>query len=144
VLPNRWNPLLFTDGNGEGAFHFSLLDDGTPNVAINTDGKHWVHHRAAASVETGRWQHVALVCDPRYGGAIRFYVDGKIAGTRVLDLGQPLDLASYRIGAWNRWEKQPRNNLQGMLDEVRIYHGLLTDEEIGKLAQAANRPAVKE
>jgi hypothetical protein len=71
-------------------------------------------------------------------------VDGEIAGTRALDLGQPLDLASFRIGAWDRWEKQPRNNFQGMLEDVRIYHGLLTDEEIGKLAAEANRPTMKE
>jgi hypothetical protein len=31
-----------------------------------------------------------------------------------------------------------------MLDDVRIYRGLLTDEEIGKLAEDANRPALKE
>jgi hypothetical protein len=144
VLPNRWNPLLFTDGNGEGAFHFSLLDDGTPNVAINTGGTYWVHQRSSASVETGRWQHVAVVCDPRYGGAIRFYVDGEIAGTRALDLGQRLDLESFRIGAWNRWEKQPRSNFQGMLEDVRIYHGLLTDEEIDRLAADLNRPKTDE
>jgi hypothetical protein len=71
-------------------------------------------------------------------------VDGEIAGTRALDLGQRLDLESFRIGAWNRWEKQPRSNFQGMLEDVRIYHGLLTDEEIDRLAADLNRPKTDE
>lgn len=133
-LGNTWNPLLFTDGSGTSSFHFSLLRDGTPNVALNHDGA-WIHHRATAAVAPGAWHHLAVVCDARVGGVIRFYVDGEPAGSNPLDLGIPLDLAAYRLGAWKPWEKIPANNFHGALDDVRLYRGTLTDAEVAALAR---------
>jgi len=134
-LTSRWNPLLFTDGRGKSAFHFSVRDDGAPNVAINSDGKSWVHNGATGSIAAGQWCHVAVVCDSRPGGTIRFYIDGKPAGTKPLGLGLPLDLDAFRVGAWSGWEKQPGNNFHGCLDDVRIYRGVLTSAEVAALAE---------
>jgi hypothetical protein len=136
-LGHTWNPLLFTDGAGASSFHFSLLEDGTPNVAINYGGKLWAHNRATSAVTPGAWRHVAVTCDPRTGGVIRFYLDGQPAGTRPLDLGIPLDLAAYRLGAWKNWERNPANNFHGALDDVRVYRGLLTGAEVAALAKPA-------
>lgn len=138
-LGHTWNPLLFTDGSGASSFHFSLLKDGTPNVAINCGGKQWIHHRANTAVAPGQWHHVAVVCDPRPGGVIRFYLDGKPAGRKALDLAVRLDLAAYRLGAWKPWEKNPANNFHGVLDDVRVYRGMLTDADVTALAQPAGR-----
>ena len=46
TLGNQWNPLLFCHDGQAGAVHFSLLSDGTPNVAINTGEWNWTHRRA--------------------------------------------------------------------------------------------------
>ena len=134
-LKNRWTPLLFTDGRVTSAFHFSLLENGTPNVAINTGNENWTHVRADAAVKPGEWHHVAVVCDPRLDGEARFYIDGKPAGVKRLDLGVPLALNAYRLGAWSSWENAPANNFHGSLDDVRLYRGLLTDAEVAALAQ---------
>jgi len=134
-LKNRWTPLLFTDGRDTSALHFSLLEDGAPNIAINTGNENWKHVRADAVVKPGEWHHVAVVCDPRLEGEVRFYIDGRPAGVKRLDLGVPLALAAYRLGAWNAWENAPANNFHGSLDDVRLYRGLLTDTEVAALAQ---------
>lgn len=142
TLNNRWNPLLFTDGAGASSFHFSLLDNGAPNVAINTGGKQWAHSRANSSLATGRWQHLAVVCDPRFGGTIRFYINGQPAGASPLDLGVPLDLSAFRVGAWKSWENTPANNFHGSMCEIHIYRGLLPDSDIHDLAkQLPQEPA---
>ena len=86
-------------------------------------------------MKPGEWHHVAVVCDPRYDGEARFYVDGKPAGAKPLDLGIPLALSAYRLGAWSSW---PDNNFHGALDDVRLYRGLLTDAEVATLAQRAD------
>jgi hypothetical protein len=138
-LKNRWNPLLFTDGRVASAFHFSLLDSGAPNLAIHTGNESWTHVRADAAVKPGEWHHVAVVCDPRLDGEVRFYIDGKPAGVKRLDLGVPLALATYRLGAWNAWENVPANNFHGALDDVRLYRGLLTAAEVAALAKRAAR-----
>jgi len=137
-LKNTWSPLLFTNSREQSAFHFSLLRDGTPNVAINVGGNQWIHRRAKRSLADGQWHHLAVVCDSRTGGNIRFYVDGRKDTDIPLDTDVPLDLAAFRLGAWSTWERNPDNNFHGALDDVRIYSGLLSDEEIAKLAQTAN------
>ncbi len=75
-----------------------------------------------------------MVCDPRFGGEVRFYVDGVRDGEGLLDLGLPVDLNHFRVGAWSGWEKSPENNFHGTLDEVRIYRGTLDDDQIAELA----------
>jgi len=136
TLGNQWNPLLFCHEGQRGAVHFSLRSDGVPNVAINTGDWNWTHCKARDTLADGRWHHVVLVCDARHGGSVRFYVDGKISSRERLSLGQQLDLYRFRIGGWNRWEKIPANNFHGELSDVRIYSGMLTDEEAARLAAA--------
>jgi hypothetical protein len=130
TLGNQWNPLLFCHEGQPGAVHFSLLPDGVPNVAINTGDWNWTHCRARDSLADGRWHHLILVCDARLGGSVCFYVDGRVSSRSRLSLGQPLDLYRFRIGGWNRWEKNPANNFHGEISDVRIYRGMLTDEEV--------------
>jgi len=139
-LPNRWNPLLFSDGGNKGAFHFSLLENGTPNVAINTGPGPWTHRPAKTQFEIDQWRHLVVTCDPRSGGSIGFYIDGKKDSQQALGLGVALDFESFRIGAWNGWEKNPNAGFHGQLDELRIYRGTLTERQIADL-YAAGRTA---
>ena len=134
ALRNRWNPLLFCNDIQRGTVHFSLLSDGSPNVAINTGGSKWTHRNAGSSVGNRKWRHLVLVCDARVGGSVRFYVDGKLADEQRLGLGLMLDLYGFRIGGWNRWENNPTNNFHGEIDDVRIYSGMLTDDQVADLA----------
>jgi hypothetical protein len=136
TMPNRWNPLLFSDGGQPGAFHFSLRDDGTPNVAVNRGPGTWTHRPAATALTADRWYHLVVTCDPRYGGKIAFYLDGKRDSQRGLSLGVPLDLSSFRLGAWNNWEENPRAGFDGLLDEVRIYRGILDETQVANLFTA--------
>jgi hypothetical protein len=137
TLGNRWNPLLFCNDGQPGAMHFSLLSDGSPNVAINTGESKWTHRQAGTSAGGGKWRHLILVCDARIGGSVRFYVDGKPAGEQRLGLGRALDLDGFRLGGWNRWENNPANNFHGEIDDVRIYSGMLTGDQVADLATGA-------
>jgi len=145
-LNSRWNPLVFSTDGPLGGFHFSLLGEGVPNLAFHTGDWNWVHNRGSAVFAPGQWRHLAVVCDPRFGGSVRFYVDGKKDAEAMLDLGLPVDLDDFRVGAWNRWETAPQNNFHGTLDEIRIYRGTLSDDQIARLAgpsMVASRPEVR-
>jgi hypothetical protein len=139
TLSNQWNPLVFCHNAKPGAVHFSLLSDGTPNVAINTGEWNWTHRKAGACLADGKWHHVVLVCDARLHGKAQFYLDGKAAGESRLGLGRRLDLYGFRIGAWNNWENNPANNFHGELADVRIFNGTLTAAAVALLA--ADPPA---
>lgn len=134
---HQWNPLLFGHEGQAGTVHFSLLPNGTPNVAINTGDWNWTHCKANTSLAIGQWHHLVLVCDARFGGHAKFYVDGHLAGDDFLSLGLSLDLDRFRIGGWNRWEDSPSSNLHGEIDNLRIYRGTLTEQEVVELAQDA-------
>lgn len=142
-LDRHWNPLSFGSDIRPGIVHFSLLEDGTPNVAICTGERSWTHRRAAAALSIGRWHHVALACDARRRGRVRFYVDGRPAGDEPLGLGIRLNLDRLRLAAWNRWQNTPANNFHGELDDVRIYSGTLTDAEAADLARVSQQPPMK-
>ena len=132
TLENDWNPILFTDHANATAFHFSLRGNGTPAVAIN-GGAGWIHAPASWPVVPGSWHHLAVVCDARKGGSIRIYIDGKSAGNQALDLGIPLDLNAYCLGASIAWATEPSKNFHGSMADVRLYRGLLTEQEIEKI-----------
>ncbi len=135
--PNRWNPLLFTDGRDEGAFHMSLLEDGTPNVAINRGEGQWTHRQASTSLGTGRWRHLVVTCDPRFGGSIVFYVDGKRDSQRGLALNVPLNLDAFHVGNWNSWAQTPGRGFQGAMSELKVYRGTLSEEQVADLFTVA-------
>ena len=83
----------------------------------------------SAAVPTGRWVHVAVVVDRSEGSAI-LYADGvRLDGTQGVSTGFTT-AQNVRLGAFGSgWD-----SLLGHLDDVRIYGGLLTDQEIGYLA----------
>jgi len=134
ALMNRWSPLLFTSGTNRGAFHFSLRTNGAPNLAVNTNAGSWVHNTAQTAVTKKEWHHVAVVCDGRACGAVRFYVDGQAAGEALTALDLTLDLDDFRIGGWNGWEGKAELNYHGKVDDVRIYLGTLSDQQVAELA----------
>lgn len=132
-LLNQWTPLLFVNKFESGAFHLSLLTDGTVNVAINAEGGH-VHRPSQATLATDTWHHVAVACDTRPGGALRFYIDGKLDVERTLDTGLPVALHGLRLGGYSEWQATPDNNLHGALRDARLYRGLLGPAEVAALA----------
>jgi len=134
-LEHTWSPLLFGNDGKPGVVHFSLRSDGRPNVAVNTTGQNWTHRTARTVVAVGQWHHVALVCDARLGGRVRFYVDGQRINEDRLSLGIRLDLESFRLGMWNGWETTPANNFHGAMRDVRVYSGMLTDQQVSQLSE---------
>jgi hypothetical protein len=133
-LGSQWSPLLFTNDGNPGSVHFSLRSDGVPNVAVHTARASWTHRKARVTLPVGQWYHLALVCDARPGGIARFYVDGRPVGKQSLAAGRSLDLEAFRIGAYNGWQHSPASNFHGEIDNVRVYSGMLTDQEVAQLA----------
>jgi hypothetical protein len=138
ALKNRWSPLLFVNEFNPMAFHLSLLTDGAVNLAINSAGTH-IHRRSNRTVSDGQWHHLAVVCDTRYAGTVRFFVDGEQDAEHPLDAATAVALHGLRLGGWNQWQGQPDNNYHGAMADVRVYAGMLSPPELADLARA--RPA---
>jgi len=133
---NRWNPLLFCDTWSEYDLHLSVLNTGHANVAIHQGSAGGYHRASEAMVGDGAWHHIALVCDQRVGGFLRFYVDGQPDRKYLLyGVDMPVRLTGVRLGGYNVWEKNPGANFHGSIDDFRIYRGMLTDRQVAELAK---------
>jgi hypothetical protein len=142
ATPNPWNPLLFVDEWKPRAVHLSLLSSGVLNVALFADDGRHVHHAGLASLGDGQWHHAAVLLDTRSGGSARFYIDGRLDRERNVQVEHPLVLDAFRLGAYKPWQRQRGANFQGVLDDVRIYRGLLTESQIAELVLGAS-PEIK-
>jgi len=99
----------------------------------------------AGDLSENRWYHVALVVgDFNNDGQVRtpevkFYLDGQLT-PQTASLNQVINTVFggddwVRLGGGQTWQTEaaPRNPLNGMLDDVRIYDTALTAEEIVSL-----------
>jgi Concanavalin A-like lectin/glucanases superfamily len=80
-------------------------------------------------VPARKWTHVAVSYD---GAAARFYINGALVGTRVLSNTGTGKLGPLTLGDDGGAEiaGQPRNRLQGNLDEIRIWSVARSSGEI--------------
>ncbi|NOJ60758.1 LamG-like jellyroll fold domain-containing protein, partial [Arthrobacter sp. 260] len=92
------------------------------------------------SYNDGQWHHLAATLGD---GGMALYVDGKLVGQRT-DVTNGRNIGGYwRIGGdrLNSWACRPSNqNFTGDIDEVAIYDGALTEEQIRDHVVAAEQP----
>ncbi len=108
-----------------------VIRKGVPQLVVALDSKRFV--APGKKRIAGKWTHLVGVVDD---GSLRFYVDGKLvsqAQTPGLIKADPLQ--GLQIGADDASGvgnyKSPLG-LTGLIDEVRIYHTSLNDEQIAR------------
>ena len=86
----------------------------------------------------GQWYHLAATYD---GSTMNLYVNGKIAATSNSQSGavQYPPNAFYEIGAYHDDDEQYFT--KGMIHEIRVYHRILSEEEIKHHTSEAKFPA---
>lgn len=87
----------------------------------------WYDAATGLTVDTDEWTHLAFSVEE---GTVRVYVDGeeKFSGTDFPDIFTTSS-ASFSLGV-NWWDPP----YQGLIDELRIYDGVLSAEEIAELS----------
>ncbi|MCY3020433.1 MAG: glycosyl hydrolase family 28 protein [Planctomycetota bacterium] len=135
-------------GNAYNAAYGIIMKKGYhEGLTYAADGKfvlsHWLAGDKGGGAATagayppGQFHHVAGVVDKAKGEA-RIYVNGKLEGSSSFDANaqaRPYGDEPWRIGAAN---PSTRDNhawpAKGIIDDVRIYNRVLSDEEIRNLA----------
>ncbi|MEE9365382.1 MAG: LamG-like jellyroll fold domain-containing protein, partial [Dehalococcoidales bacterium] len=75
-------------------------------------------------LETGTWQHVAATFQPEQTGGLVFYING-VETERMNSSAMSPGTGPFRIGN-NQWSQF----YVGLIDDVRVYNKVLTEEEI--------------
>ncbi|MFK7806645.1 MAG: SdrD B-like domain-containing protein [Saprospiraceae bacterium] len=106
-----------------GGIQFTYNNSGTQ---INVPSNYFV--------DDGNWHHITVNYD---GSTIYFYVDGVVVNSQALSVNisgtEPLE---YILG--NNLPTITTNHLNGVLDQVTIYDGHLSAEEINRLIETAS------
>ena len=120
---NFYNGLVAAHQWVAGCVHFKVENDGglyKVMVIMSGQARVWGPEEA----ETGQWYHYAYTSDTEED-EMKLYVDGELVQEGQAG-GIPNDLTDHRIGD----EYTDLRPFPGILDEVRIYNRILTEEEI--------------
>ena len=113
------------------------LEDG--RLALKTSGGAYSVVPAETGIVRGRWHHVAVTfaeVTPGKLHQVRFYIDGKpVGGPKEISLKGDSG-RTWAIG--KRWPPNPALTGAAQMDELRIYEGLLTAEEIQAMVPESN------
>ncbi len=91
--------------------------------------------RSTSALPVNTWTHLATTYD---GTNLRFYVNGQLAGSRVISGGMLTSTNPLRIGNNAVWSGEA---FAGRIDDVRVYDRALSATEIAADRDAAVAPA---
>lgn len=121
--------------NEEMPYGYALFlqgEEGTPTLGLAESNAVDAHINAESSLLPDTWTHIAVSSD---GEEARLYVDGELDGS-----GPALPVwatdGDLRIGG-----SQSLAGFEGLIDELRVYDRVLTDEEIREDMYTAIDPA---
>jgi len=116
AIVSKWNSGV------SGAYNFCLSPD--QKLGVNHNVSPWIVE-SSGIVETGKFSHVAVTYD---GSVVRFYINGKLAGSSSFGKYQDQN-TNVLIGAdHNRYN--PANFLKGKITEVKIWNKARNEAEI--------------
>jgi len=122
-----WIQVNGYDGNGNPSY-ILFTKAGAYNFTINDWGGSSIFNAgvsgAPGSVSQHVWRHVAATFN---NGTIKYYVNGALFGTAVGASPLPNSASVLKFGAREAY------TLNGMIDEVRVYNRVLSDDEISLL-----------
>gem|GEM_PF-595053 len=98
-------------------------------VVENADQSNTPHYLEVDSmVPTGEWVHLAATYD---NGTVTVYMNGRMIGQGYTH--SPMRTSTQPLYLAHRYDTQNNGRLKGLLDEVRIYDRVLSEEEIAYL-----------
>jgi hypothetical protein len=128
------NTLVASAGEG-GAMRLRIRPDA--RLELELAGQRMVT-TATGLTPRRAWHHVAVAADAK-AGFIRLYVDGHLAGEGPLGASAVVSLDEVVIGAGSGAAELPPmadDNMQGLIDELRLWRRTLSADEIRRDMQA--------
>jgi Concanavalin A-like lectin/glucanases superfamily/FG-GAP repeat/Bacterial Ig-like domain len=113
---------------------FSIQDPENLNIWLTETG----HHNTGAtgiSINDGQWHHIAITWKRSPDGEMNIFKDGKVEFIGQLQPGGAIPIGNLVFGHDNdvrNGDFNPDKGFEGLLDEVRIWDRVRTEEEIVK------------
>lgn len=133
------NPVILTKNLQKDDFFEAFVlaynyDEGRICVTTSDSPEKQVHIRSANRLQLGKWHHYAFSFD---NNKLKFYKDGELAG-EVLKNFQTQFLPGDSVIVGSTANKKNDRYLLGMIDDIKIYNRVLSDNEISELYNLPN------
>lgn len=150
AAPNSQN-FIFTIGNSNsnpyfGSFCMSALFNGNPFSSVNgsyfsvSQNNPWESTQGSSMfANTGQWQHYVLAITD---DSLKMYVDGVIQGSYYKGFRTSYTTDSIYIGVSGN--SSYYGNLNGCVDDINIYSGEMTPQDIYIMYRAGNPVGLEE
>ena len=143
VKAQRPNGVVVARGGPADGYSL-FVSKGVPSFAVRASSK-LVVARASKKKVVGQWAHLVGALTPE--GEVQIWVDGELAQSKKsTTLIEKDPLQSLEIGADDGsavGSYSSPNGFTGTIDEVRIYHGVLSAEEIATRSVDLGRAPAK-
>ncbi|MBN2209849.1 MAG: LamG domain-containing protein [Sedimentisphaerales bacterium] len=137
TIATNYDSILSTNAWAVGTgMHCILRSNGAFAVGLNTGGAD-DQTQSQGTMTSGVWHHIAWTYDATAAEA-KFYIDGQLDVTRVVDNPIAMTMGPSTLGAWNAFGGGYQRWLDGGLDDVRIYNETLTEGDIQALYLGPN------
>jgi len=120
VVSSKWHWTLASNG---GKFQIRTYN----NIFTGWDEHSEVIINDTANITTGQWYHIVIAVDPISGEA-KAWKDGSIMGSGVLPV-------TNKACGWDSLLEYGNKNLNGQVDEVRLFFKKVTQEDVDALAE---------
>ncbi len=137
AYPWTWCAIIDHEKEQQQGYYFGIDPEGRFGLHLALDGK-WQTATSETKLPLYKWNHLVATFDA--GAGVRLYLNGELAGifplkgnsTAATDAELLLGRnKSARLLAFEVREARPvRCSLEGILDEVKIYHAALNDNAV--------------
>jgi hypothetical protein len=144
-IKGRWGVVAKRRTNTSAAFVLAIRNGSVCFEGTATTGV-WTYNLQSAAVVKGGWHHVAAICEE--GKRVRLFYDGQqVAAKKVtedlVDNSQPLTIGYEAWGGAGSSPREPGNFI-GLIDEVKIWSRMLSDEEVQAQYEALHQQAAND
>ena len=120
--------VIAKDGvSGNYGYRLYIDSSGKPNFEVSSDGTAVTTVTGDTALSPGTWYHLVGVYNP--GNSLTIYVNGVQQGQTTSSVPSSIynSTANFLVGAENAGAT---NNFNGTIDEVKVYAGVLTADQI--------------
>ena len=131
VKPRSYSPMntLFSQiGGGKWLQLFYYSDKFQIAYSISVSPGQGTRHYSEAQPPLNQWSHIIITIDESNNGTV--YLNSVSKGTQVLsNFNKPISSPNTKIG----WDGVPERQVNGTIDDVRIYNRALSGNEISDM-----------
>ena len=142
-VEGRWGVMAKRSRGGTAPYVLAIREGGISFEGTDTSDKWSYNFTTRPVLQAGQWCHIAAVCEEGVG--IKVYCNGQLVGEKKVDqpLVQTTDILTIGYENWGGIPPKAgqSGNFHGMIDEVKIWSRLLSDQAIKAEYEALSEQA---